>query len=56
MDDLIERKMLTGEQARTLTDAVQRGDNILISGGTGNGQNDASSTCLPTPSRSTNAS
>jgi pilus assembly protein CpaF len=38
MDDLIERKMLTAPQAQQLTDAVRRGDNLLISGGTGAGK------------------
>lgn len=38
MKDLIERRMLTEEQAETLADAVRRGDNILISGGTGTGK------------------
>ena len=38
MDDLIARKMLTGEQATLLTNAVRRGDNILISGGTATGK------------------
>jgi pilus assembly protein CpaF len=38
VDDLIERKMLTEEQAETLAVAVQRGDNVLISGGTGSGK------------------
>ena len=38
MSDLIERGMLTAEQADVLTDAVWRGDNILISGGTGTGK------------------
>ena len=38
MNDLIERKMLTEEQAAVLTDAVRRGDNILISGGTSTGK------------------
>ena len=38
MDDLIERKMLTAEQAVVLTDAIQRGDNLLISGGTSTGK------------------
>jgi pilus assembly protein CpaF len=38
MGDLIERKMLTPDQAGTLTDAVRRGDNILISGGTSTGK------------------
>ena len=38
MDDLIERKMLTPDQSLILTDAVWRGDNILISGGTSTGK------------------
>jgi pilus assembly protein CpaF len=38
MADLIERKMLTPDQSRMLTDAVRRGDNILISGGTSTGK------------------
>jgi pilus assembly protein CpaF len=38
VDDLISRKMLTEEQAETLAVAVQRGDNVLISGGTGSGK------------------
>ena len=38
MDDLIERRMLTPEQAQQLTDAVRHGDNLLISGGTGAGK------------------
>ena len=38
MNDLIARRMLTGEQAAVLTNAVQRGDNILISGGTATGK------------------
>lgn len=38
MDDLIERRMLTAEQGQQLTDAVRRGDNLLISGGTGAGK------------------
>jgi pilus assembly protein CpaF len=38
INDLIERGMLTEEQAETLTVAVRRGDNILISGGTGTGK------------------
>lgn len=36
--DLIERGMLTPEQAAVFADAVRRGDNILISGGTGTGK------------------
>ncbi len=38
MEDLIHRRMLTEEQGRTLAEAVERGDNILISGGTGSGK------------------
>lgn len=38
MNDLIERRMLTSEQGQQLTDAVRRGDNLLISGGTGAGK------------------
>ena len=38
MDDLIERRMLTAGQGQQLTDAVRRGDNLLISGGTGAGK------------------
>jgi pilus assembly protein CpaF len=38
MQDLVERKMLTREQASTLAEAVRRGDNLLISGGTGTGK------------------
>jgi pilus assembly protein CpaF len=38
MKDLIERRMLTEMQGEALADAVRRGDNILISGGTGTGK------------------
>jgi pilus assembly protein CpaF len=38
LHDLIGRKMLTAEQAGILTEAVRRGDNILIAGGTGSGK------------------
>jgi pilus assembly protein CpaF len=38
MDDLIERRMLTAEQGQRLADAIRRGDNLLISGGTGAGK------------------
>lgn len=38
MDDLIERRMVTAEQAQQLSDAIRRGDNLLISGGTGAGK------------------
>lgn len=36
--DLIERKMLTEPQAEMLAECVQRGGNLLISGGTGSGK------------------
>ncbi len=36
--DLIERRMLTDLQAETLADCVRRGDNLLVSGGTGSGK------------------
>ena len=36
--DLIERKMLTEEQASILASAIQRGDNLLISGATSSGK------------------
>jgi pilus assembly protein CpaF len=36
--DLIERRMLTIEQGEQLMDAMRRGDNVLISGGTGAGK------------------
>jgi pilus assembly protein CpaF len=38
LHDLMERKMLTGDQAEMLSAAIQRGDNLLISGGTGAGK------------------
>jgi pilus assembly protein CpaF len=38
MDDLIKRRMLSSAQAAVLTDAVRRGDNLLISGGTSTGK------------------
>jgi len=38
VDDLIRRRMLTEGQAQTLALSVQRGDNLLISGGTGSGK------------------
>ena len=38
IDDLIERKALTVAQAETLPDCIRRGDNLLISGGTGSGK------------------
>jgi pilus assembly protein CpaF len=38
IDNLIERGMLTGSQAEVLAASVSRGDNLLISGGTGSGK------------------
>jgi pilus assembly protein CpaF len=38
MDDLIERRMLTVEQGQQLAAAIRRGDNLLVSGGTGAGK------------------
>ncbi len=38
MSDLIERKMLTADQTTTLSNAVRRGDNLLISGATNSGK------------------
>lgn len=38
VQDLIERRMLTETQAQTLSEAVRRGDNLLISGATGSGK------------------
>jgi len=38
MQDLIDRQMLTGDQAEQLIAAVRRADNILIAGGTGAGK------------------
>jgi len=38
VDDLIARKMLTQDQAEALANSVQRGDNLLVSGGTGSGK------------------
>lgn len=38
MEDLIDRGMLTADQAEQLVGAVRRGDNLLISGGTGAGK------------------
>jgi len=38
MEDLIDRGMLTTEQAEQLVDAIRRGDNLLISGGTSAGK------------------
>lgn len=38
MPDLLDRRMLTEVQADTLANAIHRGDNLLISGGTGSGK------------------
>jgi pilus assembly protein CpaF len=38
MQDLIDLRMLSPEQAQQLANAVRRGDNLLISGGTGAGK------------------
>jgi len=38
IDDLIDRRMLTGEQAEQLIASILAGDNILIAGGTGTGK------------------
>lgn len=36
--NLVERRMLTEAQAETLSEAVRRGDNLLLSGATGSGK------------------
>src|SRR5208337_1005566 len=38
MDDLVSQDFITSELAARLQDAVRRGDNILVSGGTGTGK------------------
>lgn len=38
LHDLVQREMLTGEQAVLLSHGVREGQNILISGGTGTGK------------------
>jgi pilus assembly protein CpaF len=38
MNDLIERNMLSAAEGEQLSDAIRRGDNLLISGGTGAGK------------------
>ena len=38
IEDLIDRRMLTGEQAEQLIASIRAGDNILIAGGTGTGK------------------
>jgi pilus assembly protein CpaF len=38
MDDLVSQEFITPELAARLQEAVHRGDNILVSGGTGTGK------------------
>src|SRR5260370_313156 len=38
MDDLISQKFITSQLATRIQEAVRRGDNILVSGGTGTGK------------------
>ena len=38
LQDLIDKRMLTHEQAHSLTDAVRHGDNLLIAGATSSGK------------------
>ena len=54
MADLVEREMLTEEQATVLAESVRRGDNILISGGTSSGKTtllNVLTDCIPTAER-----
>ncbi len=54
MKDLIERGMLTAEQAVVLAEAVRYGDNILISGGTSSGKTtmlNVLADCIPAEER-----
>ena len=54
MTDLVERGMLTDVQAATLTEAVRRGDNVLISGGTSSGKTtllNVLADCIPAEER-----
>jgi pilus assembly protein CpaF len=54
MADLVERDMLTAEQATVLAESVQCGDNILISGGTSSGKTtllNVLADCIPTEER-----
>ena len=54
MADLVERDMLTAEQATVLAESVRRGDNILISGGTSSGKTtllNVLADCIPAEER-----
>jgi pilus assembly protein CpaF len=54
MSDLVEREMLTAEQATVLAESVRRGDNILISGGTSSGKTtllNVLADCIPAEER-----
>ena len=54
MADLVEREMLTAEQATVLAESVRRGDNILISGGTSSGKTtllNVLADCIPAEER-----
>ena len=54
MADLVEREMLTAEQATVLAESVRRGDNILISGGTSSGKTtllNVLADCIPVAER-----
>jgi pilus assembly protein CpaF len=54
MADLVERGMLTTEQATVLAESVRRGDNILISGGTSSGKTtllNVLADCIPAEER-----
>jgi len=54
MADLVEREMLTAEQATVLAESVRRGDNVLISGGTSSGKTtllNVLADCIPAEER-----
>ncbi len=54
MADLVEREMLTAEQATVLAESVRRGDNVLISGGTSSGKTtllNVLADCIPVAER-----
>ena len=54
MADLVERGMLTAEQATVLAESVRRGDNVLISGGTSSGKTtllNVLADCIPAEER-----